>query len=102
MNKRNIAYLAIVLLMVMGTLVFAATGVVEEKSVLAGTVIADHLAVVGQAVKEGDTLVCVDSIMGPATAARATTDGIVSAVLVKPGTNISTGFVVVKITAERK
>lgn len=102
MNKRNIMYLAIALLVVMGTWVFAATSVVEEKSVLSGTVIADHLAAVGQSVKEGDTLVNVDSITGPATAVRATTDGTVCAVLVSPGMRISVGTVAVKVESTRK
>jgi biotin carboxyl carrier protein len=101
MNKRYILYCALVLVALTATWVFAAGHSVEEKSVLSGTVITDSLAVTGQVVKEGDILVCVDTITGPAVASRATTDGIVSAVLIKAGDQIKQGDIVVKIESRK-
>lgn len=102
MTKRNIAIMAVVLLLLAVTLVFASPNIVEEKSVLTGVVVADHLVTVGQTVKEGDALVCISTITGTATAARATSDGTVVSVLVAPGAKIKTGDVVAKIEKSRK
>jgi biotin carboxyl carrier protein len=102
MKKKYILYMAVLLVLAMATWVFAADNLVEEKSVLAGTVIADKLAVAGQAVKEGDVLVKVDTITGSAAAARATVDGTVRSVLVMPGNHLKPGDVVVKIEAAHK
>lgn len=97
MNKRYIVYLVLMLTIVTMTWVFAAEHIVEEKSILSGTITAEHLVVVGQSVKEGDILACVGTITGPAAAARATTDGTVVAVLVKAGDKVKTGDVIAKI-----
>jgi biotin carboxyl carrier protein len=86
----------------MVTWVFAAPNAVEEKSILSGTVIAEKLVIVGQSVKEGDSLVFVNTITGSAVAARATIDGTIVEVLVKPGDKIKTGDILVKIDSSRK
>ena len=68
-------------------------------STLNGVVLADGLAAVGMQVSEGQVLVKVKTIAGPAPAARANIAGKVTAVLVKPGDNISNGQTVVRIAA---
>jgi biotin carboxyl carrier protein len=102
MNKRYVAYGLLLLLVAMVTWAFAAPNAVEEKSILSGTVIAEKLVVVGQSVKEGDSLVCVNTITGSAVAARATIDGTIIEVLVKPGDKIKIGDTLVKIDSSRK
>lgn len=99
--KRNILYIAVILLAVVSVTwaVASSTNDVEVKSALAGTVVADRLVTNGQIVKEGDVLVCVQTITGTAVAARATADGTVSEVLVTPGVKVKSGDVVVKLHA---
>ena len=75
----------------------AAEGVAEQRSSLAGTVIAEQLAVVGQNVREGDVLVKIQTISGAVPAARSSADGVVRQVLVSPGERIAAGQVVVKV-----
>ena len=77
--------------------VSAANGALDQKSVLAGKVLSQGLVTAGQAVREGQALVLIESLTGPAPAVRATTDGKVREVLVKPGEVIRTGDVVVRI-----
>lgn len=69
------------------TLAFADTSV-DQKTTLNGVVLADGLAVVGMQVSEGQVLVKVKTIAGKVTA-----------VLVKPGDNISNGQTVVRVAA---
>jgi biotin carboxyl carrier protein len=102
MNKRYVVYCLLLMLVAMATWVFAASNVVEEKSVLSGVVTAEKLAVVGQSVKEGDILICVNTITGTAVAARATIDGTVVEVLVKPDDKTKIGDILVKIDSSRK
>ena len=78
------------------TLAFADTSV-DQKTTLNGVVLADGLAAVGMQVSEGQVL--VKTIAGPAPAARANIAGKVTAVLVKPGDNISNGQTVVRVAA---
>lgn len=80
------------------TLAFADTSV-DQKTTLNGVVLADGLAAVGMQVSEGQVLVKVKTIAGLAPAARANIAGKVTAVLVKPGDNISNGQTVVRIAA---
>lgn len=62
--------------------------VVEVKATLKGEVLAEGLARVGDEVAEGDPLVFVKTQTGRAVAARATVDGRVAEMLVRPGTVI--------------
>ena len=75
----------------------SASNAVDQKAVLAGRVLPMGLVAGGTVVREGSPLVFVDSITGAVPAARATTDGTVREVLVKPGDMVKTGDVVVRI-----
>jgi len=104
MFKGKLFSVAVVGLLVIGILSVnaAQAGDVEQKAVMAGTVAAQGLVASGATVREGDVLVCVESITGVTPTARATVDGVVTAVLVKPGDRVKTGDVVAKIEATRK
>ena len=80
----------------------AAGTAVDQKGVLAGTVLADSLTVPGAIVHEGDTLVLVDTITGPVAAVRANIDGEVKEVLVKPGDSVQIGDVLIRIEPAHK
>lgn len=80
------------------TLAFTDTAV-DQKTTLNGVVLADGLATVGMQVSEGQVLVKVKTIAGPASAARANIAGKVTAVLVKPGDTISNRQTVVRVAA---
>lgn len=82
------------------SLVSAAGGLVDQKSVLSGKV---HAAIgPGSVVREGDVLVVVNTILGPSPAVRATMDGVVRELLVKPGADIRQGEIVVRIEQKNK
>ena len=68
---------------------------VEQSSVLQGKV----LTVVqpGAAVKEGDVIASVDSLVGAVPAVRASADGVVKEVLIHPGDTIEKQTVVAVI-----
>ena len=66
--------------------VYAFTGVVEEKAIMAGT-----------AVKEGDVLVTVTSLAGAVPASRAAADGVVKEVKVVKGQSLNKQDVVAVI-----
>ena len=85
-----------------GTLAVGATGgpkpLVEVKATLKGEVLADGLAKAGDDVSEGDPLVYVKTPTGRGVAARATVDGRVLEVLVRPGAAIrELGVVVARL-----
>ncbi|MFA6074980.1 MAG: biotin/lipoyl-containing protein [Negativicutes bacterium] len=95
---RNVFLLMLIVLAIPG-IIFAGQ-IVDHTSVLTGTVLAQGLAVPGQSVKQGDVIVMVDTIAGPAPAARANVKGTVKEVLVKAGANINVGQIVVRIEAQ--
>lgn len=99
---RNIMVLAVLLTLAVMTWVAASGSLVDQKSVLSGRVLGQGLISVGANVREGDPLVIVDSLTGPATAVRANTDGTVKEVLARPGANVHTGDVLVRIESTRK
>jgi len=78
-------------LLAASTLAFGATATagpkpaVEVKATLRGEVLPDGLVKVGDEVSEGDPLVYVKTPAGRGVAARATVDGRVLEVLVRPG-----------------
>lgn len=80
----------------------SANNLVDQKSVLAGRVIAQGLVAEGAPVKEGAVLVKVESIAGSAVAARAVCDGTVREVLVKPGDLVAVGQTVARIEPSAK
>ena len=94
--------IATVLIMLVCAAWAVAAGSVDQKAVLSGQVIANGLATPGTMVHEGDVLIQIESIAGAAPAVRATLDGKIREVLVKPGDHINTGDVVVRIDPVRK
>ena len=102
LRPRNIVVIALITLVVAAAWVTASGSPVDQKSVLSGRVLADNLTISGAVVREGDVLVYVDTIAGPAAAVRANADGKVKEVLVRPGDNIRTGDIAVRIDATRK
>ena len=99
-GKKNIVLVTLVLVLSVTVWVLASGRLVEHRSVLSGHV----LSVVnpGAAVQEGTVLVVVGTLTGPVPAARATTDGVVKEVLVKPGDIIRQGDLVVRIESSQK
>jgi biotin carboxyl carrier protein len=102
LRPRNIAVMVLVLLFVAVAWATANGSTVDQKSVLSGRVLAEGLAKSGDAVREGDVVVVVETITGPVPAVRANTDGKVKEILVKPGDIIQTGDVVARIEPARK
>lgn len=101
LRKKQIIVLAVLFLAVAAWTVLA-NQLLDQRAVLSGTVMAANLAVPGANVREGDILLVVDTITGPVPAARATTDGIIRQVLVRPGDAVKSGDVVVRIESVRK
>jgi biotin carboxyl carrier protein len=88
----------------MAALVIAAAVMAQRPQVLAraaiaGEVVPEHLAEVGQMVKQGDPLVYVQSPTRsePALAAVAPADGRVVRVTVRPGSHVNIGDIVAVI-----
>jgi len=73
--------------------------VTEQRAVISGEVVAEGLVQTGALVQQGDILVKVKSLAGGSiAAARATTAGKVSQVLVEPGQLIVAEQIVAKIS----
>jgi len=101
-NKKIIIWLVVLTLAGLGAWVGAAEKLVDHTSSLSGRVVSDGLVIPGATVREGDILVKVDTITGPMPAVRATVDGRVREVLVKPGDMVQAGSVVVRIEPVQK
>jgi biotin carboxyl carrier protein len=100
-HKKTITIL--VALMLAATIwVVSATNLIDQNSVLSGRVVAKNLIAVGVFVKEGTVLATVESITGAAPVARATRDGVVREVLVKPGDMVRAGQVIARIEPAAK
>lgn len=103
MNRiKIIAVLTAVLVLAAAAWAVAADSLVDQKGVLSGRVLAEGLVSPGTIIREGDVLVRVEGLTGPAIAVRANVDGKVGEVLVKPGDTIRTGDVLVRIEPARK
>lgn len=102
MLKKRMLFLCLVIFATLVTSVWAAGGFVVQKSVLSGNVTAEGLVAPGTAVREGDILVKVETLTGALPAARATGDGVVKEVLVKPGDAIQIDQIVARIEMKRK
>lgn len=77
----------------------AARVVTDVKATLTGEVVEFGLVRAGEAVRDGDSLVYVRTLLGRGVAARAPHAGVVVEVLVRPGQMISEkGLVVVRLT----
>ncbi len=96
-HKRSIIIIA--LLLVLGTVAWslAAGQTIDQRGVLSGSVLANGLVAPGAMAREGDILVYVETITGPAAAVRANVDGTVREVLVRPGDKVKTGDTLVRI-----
>jgi len=94
-KKAIIITAAMVLLVMAGSLIVAASAVVDQRGVLAGKVVS--VLTPGETVREGDILVKVETMTGAVPAARATANGVVAEVLVKPGDSIKIGDIVARI-----
>ena len=100
LKRKRILFLT--MLFVVAVAVFsAAAAPVDQTSSLNGIVLADSLVKPGDMVKEGQVLVKVSTIAGPAPAARATLDGRVASVLVQPGDKVKVGQVLVRLESSR-
>ncbi len=103
MNRtKSIAVLTVILVLAAVAWAMASDSLVEQKGVLSGRVLAEGLVSSGSDVREGDVLVKVEGLTGPAIAVRANVDGKVGEVLVKPGDTIKSGDVLVRIEPARK
>jgi multidrug resistance efflux pump len=96
-SKRRFLFVLAVFLFVLAQNVCAAEGLVEQVCTLSGRVSAVGLVARGDDVQEGQPLLRVDGIAGPAVAARATVSGAVAEILVKPGDIIKSGQIIVRI-----
>ena len=96
LHKKTIL-LGVAVLLAATIWVAAAENLIDQNGVLAGRVVAKNLTTVGASVKEGTVLMCVESITGAAVASRATRDGVVREVLVKPGDMVQVGQVIARI-----
>ncbi len=83
---------------VMGNSIAFASHLIDEMSILKGTVVS--VVTVGQSVTEGDELVRVKTLSGSIAAARAATSGTVAEVYVKVGDTIAVNTVVAQIVVE--
>lgn len=98
LHKKILVLLAVLLLTVTGVWKATASSLIEQHAVLSGQVVST--IAVGTAVNEGAELVRVTTIAGSATAARATTAGVVKEVTVQRGSKINSGDVVARIEAQ--
>ena len=80
----------------------AAAGLVDQRGVLTGRVVADQLVSEGAVVSVGTPLVFIGTPVGPVPATRANVNGVVRQVLVKPGDMIHTGDVLVRMEAVQR
>ncbi|SDD82235.1 biotin/lipoyl-binding protein [Sporomusa acidovorans] len=101
-HKKGIIAITLLLTIGLMTWVLAAGQAVEQRGVLSGSVLANGLVAPGATAREGDILVYVQTIAGPAAAVRANVDGVVRDVLVRPGDKVKTGDVLVKIEPFKK
>lgn len=101
LHKKKITLLIVILIVAVAAWTVWANSLVDQKVVLSGQVSARGMAAPGTVVREGDILLVVDTITGPLPAARATVDGVVREVLVRPGDTVKSGDVVVRIEARK-
>jgi biotin carboxyl carrier protein len=97
LHKRYIILMVVFLTVAVAAWAVGANSLVDQKVVLSGKVMAEGLVMPGTIVREGAILLVVDTITGSVPAARATSDGVVREVLVKPGDVVKSNDVVVRI-----
>jgi multidrug efflux pump subunit AcrA (membrane-fusion protein) len=97
-HKKSIMIITLLLIVVSAVAWSLAAGqLVDQRGVLAGSVLSNGLVAPGAMTREGDILVYVNTLTGPAVAVRANTDGIVREVLVKPGDKVKSGDILVRV-----
>lgn len=90
--------LPVVLIGAAAAAVVAAAPALDVRATLTGEVLPEGLVRPGQAVRDGDPLLYVRTLVGRAVAARAPEDGTVLEVLVRPGQVLrEKGMVVARI-----
>ncbi|MHC1759716.1 MAG: lipoyl domain-containing protein [Negativicutes bacterium] len=95
-HKKSIL-LGVAVLLAATIWVVSAENLIDQNGVLGGRILSQNLVTAGTPVKEGTVLASVESITGAAVAARATRDGVVREVLVKPGDIVRVGQVIARI-----
>ena len=85
--SRKLGIAMLVAASVCGAAIAYASAIIQQKSVLEGTVIS--VVAPGTTVREGDVLATVNSLAGPVPAARAEADGVVKEVMVEKGQKIN-------------
>ncbi len=99
MRKKYILLAAFAVMGVLGAYTVGCAAVTDQYAVVKGVVAAEGLVRQGDAVRQGDVLVNVKTLAGGTiAAARATTSGSVSQVLVKPGDMLVPHQLVAKIS----
>ena len=98
MKRRLKIGLIAIAIAVVGSSVAFASHLIDEMSILKGTVVS--VVTVGQSVTEGDELVRVKTLSGSIAAARAATSGTVTEVYVEVGDVIAVNTVVAQIAVE--
>lgn len=96
-HKKSIIVITVLLVIGVVAWSLAAGQTVEQRGVLSGSVLPNGLVAAGAMTHEGDILVYVETITGPAVAVRANVDGVVREVLVRPGDKVRTGDILVRI-----
>ena len=85
--SRKLGIAMLVAASVCGAAIAYASGIIQQKPDLEGTVIS--VVAPGTTVREGDVLATVNSLAGPVPAARAEADGVVKEVMVEKGQKIN-------------
>ena len=93
----GLSLLLLLLLLATSLWVGAANSLLDVNSVLSGRIASSNLISIGSFVKEGTVLASIESITGETPTARATRDGVVREVLVKPGDSVRAGQVIARI-----
>lgn len=96
-HKKSIVVITLLLVVSAALWSLAAGQMVDQRGVLSGYVLSNGLIAPGAMAREGDILVYVETLTGPAVAVRANVDGVVREVLVKPGDKVRSGDTLVRI-----
>jgi biotin carboxyl carrier protein len=96
-HKKSILIITLLLVVSAVAWSMAAGQMVDQRGVLSGHVLSNGLIAPGAMAREGDILVYVETLTGPAVAVRANIDGVVREVLVKPGDKVKSGDTLVRI-----
>ncbi|SMC38492.1 biotin/lipoyl-binding protein [Sporomusa malonica] len=96
-HKKSIIVITLLLVVSAALWSLAAGQMVDQRGVLSGNVLSNGLIAPGAMAREGDILVYVETLTGPAVAVRANIDGIVREVLAKPGDKVRSGDTLVRI-----